>query len=229
MEKYGKVPKKFTKEWWEWFWTYYKIHTCAAVIVGAAVAITVYQAKTKIDYDLYISYIGTHTTADGQSDAIKASFAEVVPDVNENGKSEVQFTVITDLTDETSASLGGKVAEYTAATETKKTVELQMGDSFVFIISKNQMDRWYEHGLAEDAFVKSEEWLTAQNAEKPEGEANEYFVKLCKNNPLSNAGFAEDEELYVAVREIREDEDGEKAEKIQKAAFSAADYAVGII
>lgn len=227
MEKYGTVPKKFTKAWWEWFWTYYKIHTCAAVLAIAAIAVTIYQEKTKIDYDLYITYAGDSVSADGQSALIAGDFATSIPDVNQNGSTDVCFTIITNAESET--GIGGKNAEYTAAIETKKTVELQMGDSFVFIINKYQMDRWYTGGLAQGTFVESKEWLVTETCEKPDGEAADYFVKLPKNNPLSNAGFAENEDLYIAVREIREDEDEDAAKAAQKAAFSAAAYAVGTI
>ena len=42
-EKYGTIPKRFTPEWWEYFWMYYKVHTIAITLVILAVAITVYQ------------------------------------------------------------------------------------------------------------------------------------------------------------------------------------------
>lgn len=226
MEKYGQVPKKFTKEWWEWLWEYYKLHICVTLVVLFATGLTIYQVKTKIHYDLYITYMGTSMPIEGQTSAIEDEWNSILPDVNGNGKTEVFFQTMTDLGENASSVLGGQSVEYTAAIETKKTVELQMGESFVFIISKHQMDTWYAHGLTDDVFVPSDVWLSNKDVEKAPDAAANCFVKLPEGNPLEKNGFAADEELYIAVRSIRDNEDEDEVKKIQQAAFTAADYAV---
>ena len=42
-EKYGVVPKRFTREWWDYFWMYYKWHTIAIAFVIIAVTVTIVQ------------------------------------------------------------------------------------------------------------------------------------------------------------------------------------------
>ena len=58
MEKYGEIPKRFTKKWWEYFWDYYKIHTIATIAIVVAVASTISQCVNKIDYDLSLVTTG---------------------------------------------------------------------------------------------------------------------------------------------------------------------------
>ena len=112
------------------------------------------------------------------------------------------------------------------AIETKKMFELQMGDSFAFIVNKAQMNGWYANELAQGMFSEADSWLSEENkaCERAEGFGEKYFVKIPTPNIFTDADFAKDEELYIAVRVIRENEDKEKAEAIQKASFDAANY-----
>ena len=39
-EKYGEVPPKFTKKWWEYFWDYYKWHVIITVVAVLIASVT---------------------------------------------------------------------------------------------------------------------------------------------------------------------------------------------
>lgn len=226
MEKYGTVPKRFTKGWWEWFWEYYKIHVLAGAFVLLLAGVTIYQAVTKPHYDITVTYMGECSANESQLEQIDTELETVVPDVNGNGKTDVFFQVLTSGS-QTQTSVGtSNDAEYTMAIETKKMFELQMGDSFVFVTNKAQMDGWYANELAQDMFTESDSWLTEENksCERAEGLGEKYFVKVPNTSIFSEVGFATGEDLYVAVRVIRENEDKEQAEKIQSASFDAANY-----
>ena len=55
-EVYGEKPKKFTREWWPYFWMYYRWHTIIVVVAIIGIAIGVYQKATEVKYDLDIVY-----------------------------------------------------------------------------------------------------------------------------------------------------------------------------
>lgn len=220
MEKYGTVPKKFTKGWWEWFWEYYKIHVIAGAFVLLAGLITVYQFATRVDYDITVTYIGKCTAAEKQINKISEELEEVILDVNGNKKKDVMFQVMTTSDAEV------QNAQYTMAIETKKMIELQMGETFLYIINKEQMNNWYENGLAQDTFVPADEWLNDENktCERAEGEGSAYFVKLISPNILTDAGLEADEELFVGVRAVRETDEEKEAEAALISSCDAANY-----
>ena len=45
-EKYGEVPPKFTKKWWEYFWDYYKWHVIITVVAVLIASVTIVQCAT---------------------------------------------------------------------------------------------------------------------------------------------------------------------------------------
>lgn len=55
-EVYGEKPKMFTREWWPYFWMYYRVHTIIAVIAIIGIAMGIYQKATEVEYDLDIVY-----------------------------------------------------------------------------------------------------------------------------------------------------------------------------
>ena len=53
-EKYGVKPKIFTKEWWPYFWKYYKWHTIAILFVGGLAITWIVQCSRNVEPDLGI-------------------------------------------------------------------------------------------------------------------------------------------------------------------------------
>ena len=60
MERYGTIPKRFTKEWWDYFWYYYKWRVIFILVAVIFLAITCTQCAMRIDYDMKISYVGSN-------------------------------------------------------------------------------------------------------------------------------------------------------------------------
>ena len=50
-EKYGEVPPKFTKKWWEYFWDYYKWHVIITVVAVLIASVTIVQCATRPKYE----------------------------------------------------------------------------------------------------------------------------------------------------------------------------------
>ena len=58
-EKYGVKPKIFTKEWWPYFWMYYKWHTIAILFVGVLAITWIVQCSRNVEPDLGIVCCGS--------------------------------------------------------------------------------------------------------------------------------------------------------------------------
>ena len=76
-EKYGTIPPKFTREWWKYFWDYYKVHTIVTVILVAAVALTVYSKATAPKYDLTLCYAGASVLNEQTEEAIRKEASKI--------------------------------------------------------------------------------------------------------------------------------------------------------
>ena len=58
-EVYGVKPKKFTKEWWPYYWMYYKWHTIIIGFFSITTIISAVQCAMKEHYDLNVVYAGS--------------------------------------------------------------------------------------------------------------------------------------------------------------------------
>lgn len=210
MEKYGTIPKRFTKAWWEYFWEYYKWHVIIALVAGSMIAITAYQLLSKIDYDITVTYIGSAKYDEDSEIKISEALEEVADDVNQNGKTDVKFQNLSVR----SINSGVESAQYTMATEMKKTLELQSGESEIFILDKEQVLSVYEMNIANGLFIPAEEWATGEHEAAP-GEASAYFMKI-DNSFLEENGFYTDD-IYIGVKAVEFTDE-------QVAAKKTADY-----
>ncbi len=202
MEKYGTIPPKFTKAWWDYIWYYYKFLILVTTLIVAMAGITIFQLTTKPDYDIIISYIGEAQCPDESKQIIIGELENITPDRNENGKKEVSFTPIVILSGEKAVA----VPQHVMATETKKTMEIQKGETIVFIFDENQLNLAYEQEIAEGMFLPCGEWLNnSGNIEYHNGSEKDNFVKLPRENEFTKCGI-ESDSLYVGIRVERADE-----------------------
>ncbi len=220
MEKYGEIPKRFTKEWWSYFWDYYKWHVIGGAVALAMIIITAVQLMSKVAYDEIVTYIGEASYSDSAVGDIADSLAEIIPDVNNNGKNDVGFQVL----QMAKSASGAENPQYTAALETKKTFEIQFGEGFVFLLDKDRVDNLTATGLAE-AFMPADEWMSKNKSGKANETVGTYFVKLKSNKFFSERGF-ETDDIYVGVRALRADEKDEADKKTLDAAINIAEYLI---
>ena len=85
-EKYGTIPKKFTKECWSYFWGYYKVHTIVTIILVVAVASSIYSKVTAPKYDLTLGYVGNALIDEATEEKIKKEAGLLSTDVNKDGE-----------------------------------------------------------------------------------------------------------------------------------------------
>lgn len=217
MERYGTVPKRFSKEWWEYFWTYYKWHVVITALILSMAAVAVVQLTTKIRYDVTVTYIGTAEFEEENSTQFGNDFAEIIDDVNGNGRKDVLFQILAIA----KPGMPMENPQYTMGIETKKIIEIQMGETMLFLLDEEQALQIYEHDIADGLFVEADAWLSPENiaAERAPGEAGECFVRVAELAFFEKRGFKTNS-MYAGIRKLR-DQDELPA---QAAAFDIANH-----
>ena len=185
MEVYGTKPKRFTKEWWEYFWDYYKWHTIGTVVVLIMVLSTIHECANRIHYDLQLDYISETPMSMQAQESLVTLMQNNIDDVTQNGKTEA-FVTYLDM---------GKHndPQYVQAMSTKYAVEMGSSESFVFLVSKDYADQLIEGEI----LVEASKWC---NAPSYRG----YCINLSDCKLLKDIGVNTDD-LYVCILEMRDD------------------------
>lgn len=184
MEVYGEKPKRFTKEWWEYFWDYYKLHTIAAVIVLIVIISTITECATRKHYDLQVDYISRTALSFEAQNALTELIAKNIDDVTKNGKTEAFLTYL-DLGDRNDP-------QRFQAMSTKYAIEMGNTESYVFLVSKEYADQLIEG----EVLLEAEKWC---NAPSYKG----YCIDLADCSILKDIGV-ETDDLYLCIIRMRE-------------------------
>ena len=225
MEKYGTVPKKFTKKWWEYFWDYYKWHTIATLFALMLIAVTVHQYATQIHYDTTITVSGGHGLNEELLELVEADLAEVVEDSNGDGEKHV---MIQQLISPPAADGQVKDAQYEMAIATKVMVEFAAGESCVFFLSADEVNKYLNDEANDGFFVPVEEYVN-QMPEKSRlmsARGTAYAVNLGDCRYFTEKGI-DASEYYLMIRNPRYNEvDDEEAIKRTESAKKIAAYII---
>lgn len=184
-EKYGVVPPKFTKEWWPYFWEYYKIHTIAAVVIVVSVIATAVQCANREKYDLNVTYGGNLSFDTELTPKLEEEFEKYIDDIDGNGEKNVFFQAMT------ISGLQG-YEEYDYALETKLQLEFQMENSFIFLLDKSQMDMLTQGDYAGETFAPVSEW--ADNVDESRlvkaADGKAYAVDISDSKIFADCGLS---------------------------------------
>ncbi len=215
MESYGTKPKRFSREWWPYFWYYYKWHTIGIAAVIIAVAVTCVQCASKEKFDFTIIYSGNRIFSEEQVDRFLAALEERLPDVDGDGVTNIDFQQL---------SLSGQSQniEYDYAVQQKFDVALMSGENALYFMSEDEMLTQFARQQNEYVFVPIEDW--AKSPVPKSAAVNKDGVPTGVN--LENSAFLKETEfftddLYLAVR-IKESGDKEIYQKRYDAACEAA-------
>lgn len=183
-EKYGVIPKRFTKEWWEYFWMYYKWYVIVAAAVIIAIVTTVYQVVTAPKYDVTFVYAGTTLYSEENVDALEKKLSEIVSDVNGDGKKTVQVR-------EMNFSLNSQNAEYAMSMEMKLQMALSEDETFIFMLDKDVVDRYKGDEESPCIFAPLDDWMTVDVPEEKKllSQDKAVAVELSGNKLLKECGI----------------------------------------
>lgn len=184
MEVYGTKPKRFTKEWWEYFWDYYKLHTIAVIILLVAITSAISECAHRINYDLQVDLISENPISADALNSLPAIIEEHIDDITENEKTEAYVTYL-DMRESSDP-------QYTEAMVTKYSVELGYSEAFVFLVSQKYADNVIDAG----AFEEAKSWCSADAYRG-------FCVSLKDCGYLKDIGIDTDD-LYVGIVKMRE-------------------------
>ncbi len=211
-EVYGTKPKKFTKEWWPYFWMYYKWHTITVIIAILLAAVTLYQCATAPKYDVSFTYAGSLLFTDEMTDDMNTDLSSWIDDVDGNGESAVNFQCFT------ITGLSGN-EEYDSAMRMKLDMEFYSDDSYAFIFDSEIMARQFNNDDNGDIYLAVDEWADEMPSEDKlymiDGVA--YAVSLRDSEYLTQKGYKTDD-MYAVLRQNYSDDevDAEAYEQSKK-------------
>ena len=210
-EKYGVIPPRFTKKWWEYIWDYYKWFIIGGVAAVSVVIFTVWQVVSAPEYDLTVTLASGHLLADDETAEIEKLINANSSDINGDGEVNCQISKI---------MLVGDI-QMDSAYNTKFLLSLQESDHLVYIMDKERFDSLMNQGLGEGEFTPVDEWSGEEFSDEDcyIKDGIKFGVKISKSSQW-NSAFADGGELYLAVR--RNYIDTEKTDALYRACLDMA-------
>lgn len=206
-EKYGTVPPKFSREWWGYFWDYYKWHVIITVFALICVIVTVAQCASREKYDMHIIYAGNMAFTEEDDLKMEETVLPFVADADGNGEAALNFLPMT-----ISGASGQEQYEY--ALLTKLDLSLQDDATFIYLFDKSILNNMINRKYVENIFVPVSDW-GAEIADGMDIIKNEagtaYAVDLTNSSFLNEKGvYCKD--VYAVLRQnLKTDELNTKA------------------
>ena len=193
-EKYGTIPKKFTKAWWEYFWMYYKFHTIAVVAVVLAIGFTVYQNLTTEKFDTVLTYAGSNYYSEDVVTKLCQTLSPLCDDLDENSEKSLNFLQY-QLSEEISDP------EYAYAISTKLMLTIAEDEAYIYIMDKGIAERYIGEDTSSCAFAPLKDWLAADISGKETFSAHglDYGIELSDCKLLNDIG-ADFSGQYLFIR-----------------------------
>ncbi len=202
MAEHFEKPKKFTKEWFNYIWCYYKVHFFIIIAIIILLAATISEFKNKIDYDLRMVYC----TTEGYSEIIESSLPErleeEINDVNGDGEKHFLVSQIS-----FSEDVVGDSTQYLAS-ENKLLSLLSVEDEMLFVCDDYMMKYILDLGMTEDAFISVSEWSDSETAKSLGiNYAGGTYAASLKNSLVFNEIAENENELFIMVKDNIEPDD----------------------
>ena len=153
-EKYGEVPPKFTKKWWEYFWDYYKWHVIITVVAVLIASVTIVQCATRPKYDMNVVYAGHMNYSEEEINKLKEIISERISDIDGNGENSVLLSTLV-FADNAGSE------EYDYAIQTKLDLTFTDDCSFIYLMDKANVDAQMQKEVVDqiydctDSFIDS--------------------------------------------------------------------------
>lgn len=194
-EKYGTIPKRFTKEWFDYVWTYYKWHIMAPIIVFAFVGYTAYECTHRTPYDTDVIYAGYKIFTEGQTDEISKNLAFYANDINEDGQTLVSFRQIN-----FSGDAGMEETDYNM--QMKLDLQLQTDAAYAYIFDEKETKLMLEREEEDLIYLPVTEWASIMPSDDMLYSKNgvAYAVSLKDNEKVKALGINSDD-LYMIIKQ----------------------------
>ncbi len=218
-ETYGVKPKLFTKEWWPYFWMYYKWITIGIATAVVVIAVTVAQCATREKYDLTVTYAGLGMFSQDSLAELEKVIEEKAEDADGNGEINVfvqQFNF-----ENTS---GGFEIDY--GLQTKHDIELTDEITNLYLYDKYELDMMLGRDQASLIYMDVNKWLESEidtDRLVYSGDGVPCAVNLSGSAMLEGVEM-DTSDIYVVVKDNSKDTD--LAQRSLRGAIAAANEMV---
>lgn len=193
-EKYGTVPKRFTKEWWNWYWMYYKGITLGVIFALILVVTTVYSSLTAEKFDVTLTYAGKLYYTDAFREKMEEVLSPLCEDLDGNGEKNLYFSHI-DINPDS------KDVEYIQANSLKLNMTIGEEESYIFFLDKTIADFYKGENADDIAYAPLEDWVDGDISrfETYDAHGKAYGIDISNLNFFKDAGL-DTSGLYMFVR-----------------------------
>ncbi|MCH5211061.1 MAG: hypothetical protein J1F01_08880 [Oscillospiraceae bacterium] len=198
-EKYGTIPPRFTKEWWDYCWYYYKWHVTITLVAVIVAAVTIVQCVNRPIYDMTVIYAGHMNYSEGEKERLEAILNAYVTDIDGNGKTAVDFQRLM-----FSGAAGNE--EYDYAMQTKLDLTFTEKNTALYLMDREEAEFYLKRSSVADAFMNTDDY--AADTEKEilrAADGTGYAVNLSDSTILKESNIYCDD-LFVLVRLDNADE-----------------------
>lgn len=193
-EKYGTVPKKFTKEWWGWYWMYYKGITLGVIFALFLVGVTAYDYIKSEKFDVTLTYAGSRYYSDVFKEKMEEILSPLCDDLDGNGEKNLYFSHL-DINPDS------KNIEYIQTNTLKLNMAIGEEESYIFFLDKPVADLYKGENSEDIAYAPLEDWVEGDISgfETYDAHGKAYGIDI------SNLKFFKDAELdtsglYMFIR-----------------------------
>lgn len=195
-EVYGEKPKMFTKEWWPYFWMYYKWGILGILFVSTIVGFTIKDCVTREKYDLEIVYMGRNTFPDEALDSVEEALREHIEDADNNKEKSILFLQmhVSDLQE---------YLEMSFALRTKR--DFEMSDNryaYMYIYDLKEAQSILSQRGIENMYKPLEEWYEGDISDKDllyAQDSKPYAISLKDSKIINDAGM-DGENMYLMIK-----------------------------
>jgi len=193
-EKYGTIPKRFTKEWWSWYWMYYKWHTIGALFVLFLIVITLTDYMTAEKYDITLTYAGKRYYDDSAQSKIEEVLSPLCDDLDGNGEKSLRFLSY-------DIDFNSTDVQYLEARKLNIDTSFTEGETYLYLMDKELADIYKFENADTIVFAPLEDWVTADISgfETYDAYGKAYGVDVSNLKIFKDAGV-DTSGLYLLMR-----------------------------
>ena len=213
-EKYGTIPPRFTRAWWEYFWEYYKWHVIITVVAVLITAVTIVQCATRKEHDFVLVYSGYMHLDDTSRDVLDEAAKMYAVDADGDGE------IMTHIVPIEFTNIDGN-EDFDMTLQQKLDISLMDDCTFIYIMDETLAERYMSRKDTLVAFENTDDIIGSADAEilRHTPDNTGFAVSLKDSTYLKENGIKCDK-LYLLVR--RNGRGGEKNDKAHEAAVNMA-------
>lgn len=209
-EKYGTIPKAFTRNWWGYFWEYYKWHTVAvlfAIFFVVSMARSIFGAEK---FDLSIVHFGNAAFVEDNTKILLDKLEKTIEDADKNGENHIELRNLEFLGDDLYMDAASK-EQFNTALYSKFFLSFTDDKTFVYLVDTSYIKFLKENDTLKNYFLPIDRWGFAAEKNLAPQDGGDFAISLDNNAFLKELGCA-DSKLCILLKPcIPEDEEIKKA------------------